>query len=306
MSTDKTMSLRQAISTFVADGQTIAIEGFGHLSPNAAAHEIVRQGFTDLTLAKMTGDLLIDQLLAAGSVSKLVTSFMGNSSAGSLHEVRRRVEKHDPAPLDIEEYSHGGMVGRYVAGASKLPFYPVASYRGSDIADINPRIQAVADPFTGDSICVVPPLNPDVSLIHAQRADAKGNVQAWGILGVQQEVAFAADRVIVTVEEIVDDEVVRSDPNRTIIPSSIVDAVVECPRGAYPSSVQGYYDRDDDFLREWSEMSRDPAQTRRWIDRYILGTADHREFIAALGEERFDRLGVRERWSIPVNYGSRR
>ncbi|MEV0086838.1 CoA-transferase [Saccharopolyspora sp. NPDC050642] len=306
MPTDKTLSLAEAITRHVRDGQTVALEGFGHLVPTAAAHEIIRQGVTGLTLARMTGDTLVDQLLAAGCVTKLISSFVGNSSAGSLHELRRRIEHHDPEPLEFEEYSHGGMVARYAAGAAKLPFAPIRSYTGSDLVALNPLIKSVTDPYGGGEIHVVPALNPDVSIIHAQRADRAGNVQAWGMLGVQQEVAFAGGSVIVTVEEVVDDDVVRSDPNRTIVPSHVVDAVAVCPRGAHPAPVQGYYDRDDRFQREWSERARDAAALRAWIDRHIRGTEDHAAFIASLGEGYWDRLEIDEQLSTPVDYGRRR
>ncbi|MEU8825237.1 CoA-transferase [Streptomyces sp. NPDC048636] len=306
MPTDKRLSLTEAIARYVHDGQTMALEGFGHLVPNAAAHEIIRQGFTGLTLARMSGDTLIDQLLAAGCVKKLIASFVANSSAGSLHELRRRIEHQDPEPLEFEEYSMGGMVARYAAGAARLPFAPIRSCTGSDLVALNPMIKSVTDPYGGGRIHVVPALNPDVSIIHAQRADRAGNIQAWGMLGIQQEVAFAGGSVIVTVEEIVADDVVRSDPNRTIVPSHVVDAVVVCPRGAHPAPVQGYYDRDDHFQREWSERARDAAALREWIDRHIRGTADHDGFLAGLGADYWNRLAVGERLSAPVDYGRRR
>lgn len=300
------MSLDQAISRYVRDGATVAIEGFGHLVPVAAAHEIIRQGIRNLTLARMTGDSLIDQMLAAGCLKRLVASFIGNSSAGSLHELRRRIEHSEPCPLELEEYSHGGMIGRYIAGASKLPFYPLRSYRGSDLPTANPQIKTVVDPYNGGEIHVVPALNPDVSIIHAQRADRTGNVQAWGILGVQAEVAFAGAEVIVTVEEVVDEAIIRSDPNRTIVPSHVVSAVVECPGGGYPNSVQGYYDRDDQFATEWSEMARDGARLCEWINKHIKGTRNHKEFLASLGTAYEDHLSDRQLVASPISYGARR
>ncbi len=306
MPTDKRLSLAAAISRHVKDGHTVALEGFGHLVPTAAAHEIIRQDITGLTLARMGGDPLIDQLLAAGCVTKLISAFVGNSSAGSLHELRRRIEHALPEPLEFEEYSIGGMVAGYAAGAARLPFMPIRSYTGSDLAVLNPMIRSVTDPYGGGPIHVVPALNPDVSIIHAQRADLAGNIQAWGMLGVQQEAAFAGAAVIVTVEEIVEDDVVRSDPNRTIVPSHAVDALVVCPRGAHPAPVQGYYDRDDRFLRAWSEQARDPVALREWIDRHIRGTKDHDGFIASLGSGYWDRLEIDEQLSAPVDYGRRR
>ncbi|WP_420096323.1 CoA transferase subunit A [Brevibacterium sediminis] len=302
---DKTMGLRQAISTYLSDGDTVALEGFGHIVPVAAAHEIIRQGFTDLVLARMSCDVIVDQLLGANCLKGLISSFIANSSAGSLHELRRRIEKSDPEPLWFDEYSHGGMVARYQAGASKLPFQPIASYRGSDLAAKNPRIKSVPDPYGGSDIHVVPALNPDLTIIHAQRADIHGNVQAWGMLGIQTEAAFAGRRLIVTVEEIVDEAVVRSDPNRTIVPAHVVDAVVAVPRGSHPHSVQGYYDRDDEFSRQWSALARDAAAVQDWLETNIRGTSDHDEFLATLGSEHFERMAIHDAYSTPVNYGGR-
>lgn len=302
---DKTTSLSQAIGTHLHNGDTVALEGFGHLVPVAAAHEIIRQKFTGLTLARMSCDVIVDQLLGADCLQGLISSFVANSSAGSLYELRRRVEHSDPEPLWFDEYSHGGMVARYQAGASKLPFQPIASYRGSDLAIKNPRIKSVTDPFGGPPIHVVPALNPDLTIVHAQRADREGNVQAWGMLGIQTEAAFAGRRLIVTVEEIVDESIIRSDPNRTIIPAHIVDAVVAVPRGAHPHSVQGYYDRDDEFSRDWSTLARDAGAVRDWLQTNIHDTADHAEFLALLGDDHFDRLGIKDAFSTPVNYGGR-
>ena len=302
---DKTMSLPQAIATHLHDGDTVALEGFGHIVPVAAAHEIIRQGFTNLVLARMSCDVIVDQLLGANCLKGLISSFVANSSAGSLYELRRRVENSDPEELWFDEYSHGGMVARYQAGASKLPFQPIASYRGSDLVAKNPRIASVPDPYGGPPIHVVPALNPDLSVIHAQRADKHGNIQAWGMLGIQTEAAFAGRRLIVTVEEIVDEDIIRSDPNRTIIPAHVVDAVVAVPRGSHPHSVQGYYDRDDDFSREWSTLARDAEAVRTWLDTNIRGTDDHEEFLATLGPGHFDHLAIREALSAPVNYGGR-
>ena len=198
------------------------------------------------------------------------------------------------------------MIARYVAGAAKLPFYPIRSYEASDLATVNGAIRQVTDPYSGDAIYVVPPLNPDVSIIHAQRADRRGNVQAWGILGIQQEVAFAGRHVVVTVEEIVSDEVIRTDPNRTIVPAQVVDAVVECPYGAYPASVQGYYDRHDAFFREWSEMGRTEGAVGHWLDQWVRGTADHADYMSRVGLETTAGCAVDPALSQPVDYGRRR
>jgi glutaconate CoA-transferase subunit A len=305
MTASRVTTLSEAIAAYVKPGMTVALEGFGHLVPMAAAHEIIRQGIGELTICRMSCDMMIDQLIAAGCARKLVSSFIGNSSGGSLHELRRALESGSEA-FSFEEYSHGGMIARYQAGAAKLPFYPVRSYEGSDLLAANDLIRRVTDPYSGEQVSVVPPLNPDVSVIHAQRSDRRGNVQAWGILGVQQEVAFAGRRVIVTVEEIVGDDVIRADPNRTIVPSQVVDAVVECPLGAYPASVQGYYERDDRCFREWSEMGRTAGAVRRWVDAYVRDTAGHAEYLARLAPEALERVRVDEALSGTVNYGRRR
>lgn len=300
----KVRTLADAISTHVRPGTCVALEGFGHLVPFAAAHEIIRQRIGELTICRMSCDMMVDQLIAAGCLSGLVTSFMGNSSAGSLHELRRALEGGEPR-IELEEFSHAGMVARYCAAAARLPFFPVRSYEASDLRTVNPLIRTVIDPYGGAEICVVPPLRPDVSIVHAQRADRFGNVQAWGILGVQQEVAFAADTVIVTVEEIVDQDVIRSDPNRTIIPGQIVDAVVAVPGGAYPCSVQGYYDRDDAFFRQWSERSRVPGAASDWLVEHVHGGADQTHYHEA-NAEALARLRVVPALSGRVDYGSRR
>lgn len=306
MPADKLTTMREAIATYVQDGMTIALEGFSHLIPFAAAHEIIRQGRRDLTLCRMTPDIVSDQLIAADCVSKLVASFFASGSAGGLYEIRRRIEDHDPVPLEVEEYSHYGMVCRYQAGAAGLPFFPLRSYAGSDLPKINPNIRLVDNPFGGGSVYVVPPLNPDVTIIHAQRADRAGNIQIWGIAGVQQEAVYAAKRAIVVVEEIVDDDVVRSDPSRTLVPSHAVDAVVVCPRGAHPSYAQGYYDRDCAFYRRWTPISKDPQALRTWLKDMVLTTADHGEYLDKLGKDYWADLEVAPRYSGTVNYGSRK
>lgn len=296
-------TLADAIRTFVRPGSCVALEGFGHLVPMAATHEIIRQRITGLTVCRMSCDMMIDQLIAAGSLRRLVTSFMGNSSGGSLHELRRAVE-HGRSLIELEEFSHGGMIARYLAGAARLPFYPIRSYQGSDLREANPLIAAVTDPFSGEEICVVPALRPDVSIVHAQRADRAGNVQAWGILGVQQEVAFAADAVIVTVEEIVDEATIRADPNRTTIPAQVVSMVVPCPGGAYPTSVQGHYDRDDAFFRSWSITARTPGAVAEWLRSNVYDVADHQEYRTRVADA-LAALRVVPAPSGSVDYGSR-
>lgn len=307
---DKTMSMRDAIATFVRDGQTVALEGFTHLIPVAAGHEIIRQGRRDLTIVRMTADIVVDQLIAADCVRTLVSSFVGNSTAGSLGELRRRIETGEPAPLEFVEYSHYGLVCRYLAGAQRLPFYPLRSYAGSDLPRVNGEIRTVESPYPGpdgepERVYVVPPINPDVTIVHAQRADRAGNTQIWGLTGVQAEAVYAAEHAIVIVEEVVDDEVVRSDPNRTVIPAHAVDAVVECPRGAHPSFAQGYYDRDGAFYRAWTDIAKDRERLLSWIDEWIRATPDHAAFVEKLGADTWARLSVDEAWSQPVNYGRR-
>lgn len=306
----KVMSMREAVASFVHDGDTVSLEGFTHLIPTAAGHEIIRQGRRDLTVVRMTADIVVDQMLAAGCVTRLVSSFVGNSSAGSLGELRRRIEHADPEPLAYEEYSHYGMVCRYLAGAQRLPFYPLRSYAGGDLPSVNPGIRKVTSPYpaadgTAEQIHVVPPVNPDVTFIHAQRADRRGNTQIWGLTGIQAEAVYAAKKAVVVVEELVADEVVRADPNRTLVPAHAVDAVVVCPRGAHPSFAQGYYDRDNAFYRAWSAISKDPVRLREWLEEWVYGTADHAAYVAKLGEEFWAGLAVGEALSGQVDYGRR-
>ncbi|HEV7627820.1 MAG TPA: CoA-transferase [Streptomyces sp.] len=307
---DKTMTMREAVATHVRDGDTVALEGFTHLIPTAAGHEIIRQGRRDLTVVRMTADIVVDQMLAGGCVSRLVSSFVGNSSAGSLGELRRRVESAQPEALAFEEYSHYGMICRYLAGAQRLPFYPLRSYGGSDLPEVNTALRKVTSPYPGpdgaqEQIYVVPPVNPDVAIVHAQRADRSGNTQIWGLTGVQAEAVFASRKAVVVVEEVVEDEVVRSDPNRTVIPAHAVDAVVACPRGAHPSFAQGYYDRDNAFYRSWSGISKDKERLTAWLAEWVYGTRDHAEYVDKLGEQFWDGLAVGEAMSLPVNYGRR-
>src|SRR5260370_273668 len=266
---DKRLSLKEAIAAYVRDDLSVAIEGFTAFICFAAGHEIIRQQRRNLTFIRMTPDVIYDQMVAAGVARKLVFSYLGNPGVGPLHCLRRAIEKGIPAPLEIEEYSHYGMVGRYLAGASHLPFYPLRSYLGSDMLHVNHHIKMVDSPYGDGKVAIVPPLNPDVAIIHAQRADRQGNTHMWGLLGVQKEVAFAAHKVIVVVEEIVDESVIRADPNRTLIPCLIVDAVVHVPYGAHPSYVQGYYDRDNEFYLKWDALSRDQERVQPWLDDWV-------------------------------------
>ncbi|MBK8003055.1 MAG: CoA transferase subunit A [Gemmatimonadetes bacterium] len=297
----KVVSMQAAIAAHVRDGDTVVIEGFTHLINFAAGHEIIRQGRKNLTLCRLTPDLIYDQMIAAGCAKKLVFSWAGNPGAGSLHAFRRAVEKGTP-PLEIEEYSHFGMVARMSAGAARLPFWVMRNYMGTDLPVANPRIRTVTCPYTGEVLATVPALNPDVTIIAAQRADQNGNAQVWGLLGVQKEAAFASKRVIVVVEELVDESVIRADPNRTLIPGMIVDAVVVEPWGCHPSYAQGHYDRDNDFYVAWEDISRDPAKLEQYLKDYVYGVKDRAEYLAK-NPGLTDRLKAKAQVCAGVNYG---
>jgi len=302
--TSKVATMREAVAELVRDGDTVAIEGFTHLICFAAGHEIIRQRRKDLTLARMTPDVIYDQMIGAGVASKLIFSWLGNPGVGSLHAIRRRIEDHDPGPLEIEEYSHFGMVCRYVAGASNLPFFPIRSYFESDIPRVNPNIVPMTSPYEdGTEVYVVPPLRPDVAIVHAQRADAEGDTQIWGLLGCQKEVAFAAKKVIVVVEEVVEESTIRRDPNRTVIPSAVVDAVVEEPFGCHPSFTQGYYDRDNEFYLAWDRIAREPETLSAWLDEWVYGLANHAEYVEKYGAAHWDALRPEPAMSGEVDYG---
>jgi glutaconate CoA-transferase, subunit A len=302
------MSMRDAIASFVHDGDTVVIEGFTHLICFAAGHEIIRQGRRELTLCRLTPDLIYDQMIAAGCARKLVFSWAGNPGAGSLHAFRRAVEVKpgdgggSVPRIELEEYSHFGMVARLSAGAAGLPFWTLRDYIGTDLPEANPQIRAVTCPYTGEVLATVPALNPDVTIVHAQRSDAEGNTQIWGLLGVQKEAAFASRHVIVVVEELVDESVIRADPNRTLVPGIIVDAVVVEPWGAHPSYAQGYYDRDNDFYVAWEAISRDQARLTRYLEQYVYGVADRTAYVEAHPGLR-ERLRAGERVCAGVNYG---
>jgi glutaconate CoA-transferase subunit A len=309
--TAKVASMRDAIAELVRDGDTVAIEGFTHLISFAAGHEIIRQRKRDLTLARLTPDLIYDQMVAGGVARKLIFSWLGNPGVGGLNAIRRRIEADPVAasggpPLEIEEYSHFGMVGRYTAGAANLPFFPLRSYFETDMPKVNPRIRPVESPYGDGVVYAVPPLKPDVTIVHAQRADENGNTQVWGLLGCQKEAAFAAERVIVVVEEVVAEEVVRADPNRTIIPGLIVDAVVVEPFGAHPSYVQGAYDRDNRFYLDWDPISRDEEATQAWLRDWVFGLDGRAAYVEKLGPDRVASLRPGPAPSGSVDYGDYR
>jgi len=300
---DKLVSMREAIATYVSDGDSVAMEGFTGFICFAAGHEIIRQRRRDLTLIRMTPDLIYDQMIAAGTAKKLIFSYMGNPGVGSLYCIRRAVEKGIPLPLELEEYSHYGLVGRYAAGASRLPFFPLRSYIGSDMIEANPLIKVIDEPYGTGKIAVVPPLNPDVAILHAQRADRHGNTQLWGLLGMQKEVAFASKHVIVVVEEVVDESVIRADPNRTLIPGLIVNAVVHEPYGAHPSYVQGYYDRDNESYLTWDKLSQDQAAVVAWLDEWVYGLENHAAYVRKIGQAYLDKLKPEPLLAPSVDYG---
>ena len=294
--------MRDAIAGLVHDGDTVAIEGFTHLISFAAGHEIIRQRRRDLTLCRLTPDLVYDQMVAAGVARKLVFSWLGNPGVGSLHAIRRKTEGPSPS-LELEEFSHFGMVARYTAGAMNLPFFPLRSYTDTDLPKANPLIRSVESPYGDGPIYAVPPLKPDVTIVHAQRADGAGDTQVWGLLGCQKEAAFAASRVIIVAEELVDESVIRADPNRTILPGLVVDAVVVEPFGAHPSYAQGYYDRDNAFYLEWERISRDEAALAAWLDEWVYGVSNRAEYLDRLGRDRLAALKPTPAPSGSVDYG---
>jgi len=275
-------TLREAIAALVRDGDTVAMEGFTHLIPFAAGHEVIRQRRRQLTLVRMTPDVIYDQLIGAGCAKKLIFSWGGNPGVGSLHRLRDAVEHDWPAPLEIQEHGHGDLANAYVAGAAKLPFAVIRAYAGSDLPKHNDKIKFIQCPFTEQTLAAVPAINPDVTIIHAQKADRKGNVLLWGILGVQKEAVLAAKKAIVTVEEIVDD--LKAWPNACILPGWTVSAVCCVPGGAFPSYAHGYYQRDNRFYQAWDSISRERGPFKIWITSHILNTDDFASFRRVLAE----------------------
>jgi glutaconate CoA-transferase subunit A len=266
------MTLAAAVAELVHDGDTVALEGFTHLIPFAAGHEVIRQRRRDLTLVRMTPDLVYDQMIGAGCATKLVFSWGGNPGVGSLHRLRDALATGWPVPLEIEEHSHAGMANRYVAGASGLPFAVLRGYAGTDLPLHTPTISTVTCPFTGEELAAVAALNPDVAIVHAQRADRAGNVQLWGIAGVQKEAVLAARRALVTVEEVVEE--LTPVPGAVVLPHWVLAAVAVAPGGAAPSYAHGYYDRDNTAYRAWDAVSRDRAAFTAWLERLRGAGAD--------------------------------
>ena len=296
----KLISLSEAVQQHVHDGDLVYAAGFTHLIPFAAGHEIIRQKRRNLRLARATPDLIYDQLVAAGCARQVIFSYMGNPGVGSLRIVRAELEA---GRLEWDEYSHFGMISRLQAGATGLPFMPMNPTAAGDLERANPNYRTVTDPYSGQPVVVVPALKPDVAIVHVQRADADGNAHIWGIIGEQKEAAFAAERVILTAEEIVDEAVIRSDPNRTLIPGFVVDAVCHVPYCSHPSYTQGYYDRDNEFYLEWDKISSSPQATQAYLDEWVYGVKDRAEYWQKLGAKTHKRLKVRKNMSIPVNYG---
>jgi glutaconate CoA-transferase subunit A len=263
------MSLAEAVGANVRDGDTVAMEGFTHLIPHAAGHEVIRQARRHLTLIRMTPDLIYDQLIGMGCVDKVVFAWCGNPGVGSLHRMRDAIESGWPQPLAYEEHSHAAMANAYEAGAAGLPFAVLRGYIGVDLPKVNPNIRTITCPYTGETLATVPAIRPDVTIIHALRADGAGNVLLEGIVGVQKEAVLAAKRSIVTVEERVEDFGVRS-PNAVILPSWTIGALVVAPGGAHPSYAHGYYKRDNAFYRKWDEISRDRQGFLAWMKANVL------------------------------------
>jgi glutaconate CoA-transferase subunit A len=296
----KLVPLPEAIAAYVNDGDVLYAAGFTHLIPFAAGHEIIRQRKKDLTLARATPDLIYDQMVAAGCAKKVIFSYMGNPGVGSLRLVRSAIEQ---GRLEWEEYSHFGMITRLQAGASGLPFLPMNQTGATDLEKANPNIKRIPNPFGGKDVIVVLALNPDVAIVHVQRADANGNAHLWGIIGEQKEAAFAAKKVILTAEEIVDESIIRSDPNRTMIPGIVVSAVCHVPFACHPSYAQGYYDRDNEFYLAWDKISESAEATKGYLEEWIYGVKDRNEYWEKLGAEKHKSLEVPAQMSQPINYG---
>ena len=273
------VSLKTAIADLVHDGNVVALEGFTHLIPHAAGHELIRQGRRDLSLIRMTPDIVYDQLIGAGCARRLTFSWGGNPGVGSLHRLRDAVEDGWPSTLELEEHSHAGMAAAYAAGASNLPFGVLRGYVDTDLVD-RTSVRRITCPFTREDLAAVAAHRPDVGVIHAQQADREGNVQLWGILGVQKEAILASARSLVTVEEIVEE--LEPRPGGVVIPSWTIDAIAVAPGGAHPSYAHGYYERDNEFYVQWDAISRDRDQFAAWIERHVLGTSDAVEYHRSL------------------------
>jgi glutaconate CoA-transferase subunit A len=298
-------SMMEAVSGALADGSSLYLGGFTHLIPFAAGHEIIRQEYRDLNLIRATPDLIYDQMIAAGCAGIITFSWAGNPGVGSLRAFRRAVEDGVPNEVTIDEYSHFGLVSRLAAGAQELPFLPLRTYIGSDYPEHNDSIKIIENPYDDgpEEMPVVPSLNPDVAVVRAQRAAEDGSAHLWGIAGEIVEAAFAADTVILSVEEIVEESVIRSDPNRTLIPGTAVDYLVEEPYGSHPSYAQGYYDRDNEIYLDWDEQSKSHKSTEKWLSEWVYGVEDRAEYVRKLDTQRFMDLQPKTNYATPLDMG---
>ncbi|WP_255291578.1 CoA transferase subunit A [Natrinema sp. CBA1119] len=302
----KLTSMHDAVSDGVSDGDSVYLAGFTHLIPFAAGHEIIRQEKRDLELIRATPDLVYDQLIAAGCARKATFSWAGNPGVGSLPAFRRAAEDGIPTELELEEYTHFGLIAALDAGASNLPFAPLRGFIGSDLPEHNDNIARMESPFDDDYVYAVAPIEPDVAVIRAQRADESGNAHLWGIQGEVKIAGLAADTVILSVEELCSEETIRSDPNRTVITSDDVDHVVHDPYGSHPSYAQGYYGRDNEAYIEWAEIASDVDRVEAWLDEWVYGVEDRREYVEKLGVDRLLDLQPDRSYATPVDMGAYR
>jgi glutaconate CoA-transferase subunit A len=304
MDSNKLMDMKEAVSKYVKDGEVVYLAGFTHMIPFAAGHEIIRQKRKDLVLCRATPDIIYDQMIAAGCGKKVMFSYAGNPGVGSLRCFRRALEKGVPKPIEIEEYTHFGLSGRLFAGATNMPFLPMRTNLGSDLPPNNPNIMTIKNPYGDEEVSIVPPLKPDIAVVHVQRADVNGNAHVWGITGEQKDAAFASKKVILTCEEIVDESVIRSDPNRTLIPDFVVHAVVHEPWCAHPSYTQGYYDRDNEFYMQWDEITKEHDTTMKYLDEWVFGVEDRAAYMKKISAEKQLRLKPKPAFGARVDYGT--
>jgi glutaconate CoA-transferase subunit A len=304
MDTGKMMTMKEAVSKYVKDDDSIYLAGFTHMIPFAAGHEIIRQKRRNLTLCRATPDIIYDQMIAAGSCKKVMFSYAGNPGVGSLRCFRRALEKGQPNKIEIEEYTHFGLSGRLFAGATNMPFLPMRTNLGSDLPPQNPNMKTIKDPYSGDEVSIVPPLKPDLAVVHVQRCDREGNSHIWGIIGEQKDAAFASKKVIISAEDIVDESIIRSDPNRTLIPDFVVHAVVHEPWCAHPSYTQGYYDRDNEFYMQWDEITKEHDTTMKYLDEWVFGVEDRAAYMKKISSEKLLKLKPKEAYCTPVDYGT--
>jgi glutaconate CoA-transferase subunit A len=304
MDTGKMMTMKEAVSKYVKDDDSIYLAGFTHMIPFAAGHEIIRQKRRNMTLCRATPDIIYDQMIAAGCCRKVMFSYAGNPGVGSLRCFRRAFEKGQPNKIEIEEYTHFGLSGRLFAGATNMPFLPMRTNLGSDLPAQNHNMKTIKDPYTGDEVSIVPPLKPDLAVVHVQRCDREGNSHIWGIIGEQKDAAFASKKVIISAEEIVDESVIRSDPNRTLIPDFVVHAVVHEPWCAHPSYTQGYYDRDNEFYMQWDEITKEHDTTMKYLDEWVFGVEDRAAYMKKLSAEKLLKLTPKAAYCTPVDYGT--